>query len=119
MCPVTYQTDIDGRLWHTHPIADTTFGRRRLRETRRHTRNVSALPLNATTGAAVEFLPAKFLEATNEQRAALCREFAADAERLGHAAKSGELREAYLALAKSWSELAVEMESMLWSHHPR
>ena len=80
---------------------------------------MSALPLNATTGAAMEFLPAKFLEATNEQRAALCREFAADADRLGHAAKSGEMRDAYLGLAKSWSELAVEVESMLWRHHAR
>jgi hypothetical protein len=58
----------------------------------------------------VEFNPAEFLAATNEERAAKCREFAAEAERLGRAAND-EGRDGYVDLARRWSELADEIEA--------
>ena len=66
----------------------------------------------------MEFVSAEFLGSTNEQRAARCRAFAAEANRLGETA-SGEMRDAYLGLANSWSELASEMESVSWLRRGR
>ena len=58
----------------------------------------------------MEFNPAEFLGATNGERAAKCREFAAEAERLSRTA-IGDGREGYVDLARRWSELADEMEA--------
>ena len=45
----------------------------------------------------------------------MCLAFAAEANRLGEAA-SGEMRDGYFELAKSWSELATEIELMSRHH---
>ena len=58
----------------------------------------------------MEFNPAEFLSATNGERVAKCREFAAEAERLARAA-NGDGREGYVDLARRWSELADEIEA--------
>ena len=58
----------------------------------------------------MEFNPAEFLGATNGERVAKCREFAAEAERLAHTA-IGDGREGYVDLARRWLELADEIEA--------
>jgi len=59
----------------------------------------------------MEFDPAKFVGATNGERVANCREFAAEAERLARTAND-DARAGYFDLARKWSELAAEMEAV-------
>ena len=58
----------------------------------------------------MEFNSAEFFASSQRERVSKCRAFAAEAERLGHAAH-GEARDGYFDLAKKWSALADEMEA--------
>ena len=63
----------------------------------------------------MEFNSAEFLGLSNRERVAKCRAFADEAECLARAA-SGETREGYFALSRSWTDLADEMESLDGDH---
>jgi hypothetical protein len=54
---------------------------------------------------------AEFMSLSRMERVAKCREMAAEATRLA-AAADRDMRNSYLELAKKWSELADEMESV-------
>ena len=46
---------------------------------------------------------------TNQDRLAMCRKFAAEAEQLAAKAANPEIKKAYLDLNRQWEELAAEL----------
>jgi hypothetical protein len=58
-----------------------------------------------------EFDAGGFINLSREQRIAKCREMAIEAERLAFG-KTSEMRASYLDLARKWSDLADEMQSV-------
>ena len=58
-----------------------------------------------------EFEAGGFINLSREQRIAKCREMAIEAERLADG-KNSDVRASYLDLARKWSDLADEMESV-------
>jgi hypothetical protein len=58
-----------------------------------------------------EFDAGGFINLSRDQRIAKCREMATEAERLADG-KNSEVRASYLDLARKWSDLATEMESV-------
>ena len=59
----------------------------------------------------MEFNSAEFFASDHKQRTARCRAFAAEAERRARLA-TGESRDGYFDLAKKWSALADEIETL-------
>jgi hypothetical protein len=87
--------------------------RRRCSGGTRKGNKVSALALRTMKDATMipEFDAGGFINLSREQRIAKCREMATEAERLA-SGKSSEMRASYLDLARKWSDLADEMETV-------
>jgi hypothetical protein len=94
-------------------IVDKTHVTARPTARREKENNMSALALRMTKDATMipEFDAGGFINLSREQRIAKCRQMATEAERLA-AGKSAEMRASYLDLARKWSDLANEMESI-------
>ena len=75
--------------------------------------NVSAVGLTTMKDSTIirEFDAGGFINLSRGQRIAKCREMANEAERLADG-KSSEVRASYLDLARQWSTLADEMQSV-------
>ncbi len=55
------------------------------------------------------FASAEFLGSNQEERVAMCRKFAAEAEQLAAKAANRETKKGYLDLKRRWEELATEL----------